>query len=145
MRTACLVILLAVQVSLFAQDAEVKALASKEECRALCDGVMKAIAGGQVGGGFAALRPYWVFSPKDFADYQIKTIQKMTSVTPTYGKVVGWEFVRQDAAGESLLRLTYLHKFERHALGWVFIFYKPRDQWLLNEFRWDEELERVFE
>jgi len=111
----------------------------------LCDSAMKAVAGGEIGDGFAELRPCWVFSPKDFADYQIKTIQKMTSLTPTYGKVVGWEFVREDAAGESLLRLIYLQKFERHALGWVFIFYKPRDRWLLNEFRWDESIERVFE
>lgn len=33
---------------------------------------------------------------------------------------------------------------ERHALRWIFLFYRPGSKWLLNAFEWDDEMGQLF-
>lgn len=47
------------------------------------------------------------------------------------------ELVRTETIGKSFLRLTYLDKFERHAMLWQFVFYRNADGWKLQGLTWN--------
>ena len=137
-------VVLSAALTLWAQAPE-GSLGSKEECKTLCDEVMAALAGSAIREAFQKVGPHWAFGPGELSEFQIKTTQQMTAATPRYGKPIGYEFIRQAAVGESLVRLTYLQKFERYLCRWTFTFYKPRDRWLLTDFKWDSQTQALFD
>jgi hypothetical protein len=61
-----------------------------------------------------------------------------------YGAAAGNEFIAQKKVGDSLLRLVYIEKTERHALPWTFIFYRGPKGWVLNSFNWNDRLPDLF-
>jgi hypothetical protein len=51
---------------------------------------------------------------------------------PLYGKALGFELQNERVFGESLVRLTYIQRLEKHPLIWRFWFYRPVDKWYLD-------------
>ena len=47
------------------------------------------------------------------------------------GKVLGYELIKEEKFGGSLLRLVYLLKSETVPTVWQFVFYKPKSDWFL--------------
>ena len=45
-------------------------------------------------------------------------------------KILGYEFVEEQNAGESVKRLTYILKMEDRPLFWTFSFYRPTNEWV---------------
>jgi hypothetical protein len=43
----------------------------------------------------------------------------------------------------SLLKLTYIEKTERHALPWMFYFYRSPTGWVLNTFVWHDQMQNL--
>ena len=62
-----------------------------------------------------------------------------------FGKPLGYELVATERIGNSFVRYVYLQKFENHALRWVFGYYKPKDSWLTNAFKFDDQLDQLYE
>jgi hypothetical protein len=62
----------------------------------------------------------------------IAVLKQQTQIAlPLYGKVLGYELVREESFGTSVVRLVYLLKAEKHVTVWEFYFYKPKDDWFL--------------
>ena len=61
-------------------------------------------------------------------------IRKQTEAAlPPLGKVLGFDLIREEQFGTSLVRLVYLLKSERHLTTWEFYFYKPKAVWFIAE------------
>jgi len=56
-----------------------------------------------------------------------KTVEAMRRA----GRSFGYELVRKEAYGRSIVRLLYVLKFDQSALVWEFYFYKPKDRWIV--------------
>jgi hypothetical protein len=59
------------------------------------------------------------------------------------GPTMGYEFIREEKLGESIARLTYIHKFERHATRWYFFCYKGKSGWMINTFKFDDKVDEL--
>ena len=57
-----------------------------------------------------------------------------------FGKSIGYELIRNDAVGKSLVHVVYLQRFERHATVWRFIFYRTNAGWTLNSFKYVDDI-----
>jgi len=57
--------------------------------------------------------------------------QQTQAGLPLYGKILGYELVREEVFGTSLVRFVYLLKSEKHATTWEFYFYRPKTEWFL--------------
>lgn len=51
---------------------------------------------------------------------------------PLSGKSLGFELQNERTFGEAIVRLTYIHKLEKHPLVWRFWFYRPAGKWYLD-------------
>jgi hypothetical protein len=51
---------------------------------------------------------------------------------PLYGKSIGFELHNEKTFGDSIVRLTYIQRFEKHPLVWRFWFYRPAGNWYLD-------------
>jgi hypothetical protein len=119
-------------------------LGSEAEARALAQSVMVEVAAGRVIKGLELLRPYNIFPKEEFDGMLANTEAQLPAMRQRFGPSIGWDFVTVEKVGETLRQFVYLQKFERHVMVWRFIFYRPRDQWMLNTFYYDDRVQLLF-
>ncbi len=74
----------------------------------------------------------------------VKALKQQTeSGLPLYGKPLGYELVREQRFGNSVVRLLYLLKSEKGPIVWDFYFYKPMDSWVLASVDYSVQLQRL--
>jgi len=70
----------------------------------------------------------------------VTTLKHQTKTgLPLYGKVLGFEKIHNEQLSKSLARLVYVLKVERHPTIWQFYFYKPYDQWVLINVKFNDQ------
>jgi hypothetical protein len=65
------------------------------------------------------------------------------SALPMYGEIIGSELISEEKFGDSVVRLVYVLKLEKHPVGWEFFFYKPKSKWFLSNVIFNDQF-RVF-
>jgi hypothetical protein len=88
----------------------------------------------------SCLKPYWVFPEDELDNLAAQTATQRANIEGRFGRSLGYELVRREAVGDFLLRLTHVEKTERHALRWLFTFYKPADAWIVSGLTWDDRI-----
>ena len=99
-------------------------------------------------------------SPGDAVDYifvtnkslrasnlqQINTLkEKLTATTSVIGAFNGAERIMSKKATSSFIFFSYLAKHENEPLRFTFIFYKPKDEWELYRFKFDDSVDAELE
>ena len=130
--------LFAVILTFFLACAECWAQAStirrEEDIRRFADGFMSLIATGNNEEDFKRAREITVFSPAEMDELLAQLNSQLPQITSRMGRFVGFEHIRDQRAGESLLRSQYVSKHEKAALRWEFMFYNTPNGWVLLEF-----------
>jgi hypothetical protein len=119
-------------------------LRSFEEAKELAEKILGRAMVGDIDGIGTIVKPHWAFPEEELEALVAQTAQQRAQLTPRLGKSVGYTLVRREVIAETLLRLTYLERFENTGLRWQFTFYKARDTWKFQRFTWDEDLTKVF-
>ena len=105
--------------------------------RAMAEAFLSTIAQGQMAAGYNKL-----FEGSNIArdKGQGSAIRKQTEAAlPPLGKVLGFDLIREEPFGTSLVRLVYLLKSERHLTSWEFYFYKPKNVWFVAEINFSDK------
>lgn len=120
------------------------ALRSKEDARVLSDAVVRTVASGDVEAGLKLVKPYVIVPESEFDAAVESAKEKWPSVQARFGKSIGYEFVCEQSAGESIYRIVEIVKFEKHAVRFTFLYYRPKNDWLLNTYHFDDQIQSVF-
>ncbi|RSK39856.1 hypothetical protein [Mangrovimonas spongiae] len=81
----------------------------------------------------------WTERIKDDID---KIIGTVNGFTENYmGKYYGYEVITSKKFSESLVLYSYLIKYERQPLRFIFKFYKPNNKWVLYSYAIDDDLD----
>jgi len=83
------------------------------------------------GSGIPAMKPQAVD--------MLKT--QTASGLPMYGKILGFEKVREEKFGISIVRLVYILKSEKAPTIWEFYFYKPQTSWFLGHILFNDQFQ----
>jgi len=65
------------------------------------------------------------------------------STLADYGKILGYDLIREEKFGGSVLRLVYLLKSEVVPTIWEFFFYKPNSEWYLLGVTFSEDADAL--
>ncbi len=113
--------------------------------RDLCHQSAIAFMQGDPGRAVAVLKPYWPIPEEEIDGLAYQSQQQMQAVTKRFGAARGVEYVGEERAGDSFLRHTFIGKFERHAVRYLCLFYKPESEWVVNAVNWDDSVEQLFD
>jgi hypothetical protein len=113
--------------------------------RQLSDQMMQKIASGDIEGGLRLARPYVVIPEAELQTMIDQAKIQAPIMAQRFGKSVGYEFIREERAGEHLLHIMHVNRFERHMTRWNFYFYRTPTGWVLNTFQFDDSIRGVFE
>ena len=119
-------------------------LKQEADAQALADRVMTDVAAGEIIKGIEHLRAFNVYSKDEFEASLTRIKAQLPDIDKRFGPTVGYDFVTVEKVADTLRQYVYLQKFEKHVLVWRFIFYKPRDHWLLNTFYFDDKVQMLF-
>jgi len=78
-------------------------------------------------------------SSKPQAVQMLKT--QTSSGLPLYGSILGFEKIREENFGTSVIRLVYIIKSELAPTAWEFYFYKPKGSWFLANIRFNDQFQ----
>ena len=93
---------------------------------------------------FEILKLHWPLSPSEVDNLREHTERQREVVKSRYGLPIGVEFISTEKVGKSLIKHTFIEKFERHSLKWQLSFYKPKDQWIINSVYWDDKISELY-
>ena len=123
----------------------ISALASEAEAMALADAFLRRVAVGRYDEAFAMVRPYFPVPEARIAKIEKETTQQLGMAELQFGATRDFSFVSGDTVQSSVLRLRFLQRFERDAIYWEFVFYKPAESvWVLNALGFDDEIRGLF-
>lgn len=81
----------------------------------------------------------WTERAKDDID---KIIGTVNSFTESYmGKYYGYEFITKKKFSESFELYSYIVKYDRQPIRFIFKFYKPNEKWVLYSYALDDSLD----
>lgn len=81
----------------------------------------------------------WTERVKDDID---KVIGTVNSFTESYmGKYYGYELITKKKFAESFELYSYMIKYDRQPIRFIFKFYKPNDKWVLYSYALDDSLD----
>jgi hypothetical protein len=107
--------------------------------RAQAETFLGTLAKGQVAAAYAKL-----FEGSNIGQGQGAAIRRQTEVTlQPLGRVLGYDLVREEQFGQSLTRMVYLLKSERHLTLWELYFYRPGNRWFLAEINFSQKFDAL--
>jgi hypothetical protein len=130
--------------SLSAAQAAGQGVPSVADLRKVTDSVMAKVGGGDIEGGLKIMRPLTIIPTAEFDVMLGQVPLQLPGISARFGASMGQEFLKEEKLGDSLVRLIYLHKFERHAMRWIFYCYKGKSGWVINTFRFDDKWQELF-
>lgn len=115
-----------------------------DKAKKLASDVMALVAKGKTDKGLELTKPYLIIPESEFNVMveQLKMQQPM--IDQRFGQTIGVELINEELVGESFLKITYAQKFEKHAMRWLFYFYKSSGGWVLNTFNTDDKIQLLF-
>jgi kynurenine formamidase len=120
-------------------------LTEPQETLVLCENSVSLLSHGQVSETFDLLKPYWPLPEAEMDNLSYQTKSQLDMVSKRFGKAIGTDFIRTQKAGNSFLKHTYILKYEKTAIRYICIFYKPKKTWLVNSITWDDKTVLLFE
>jgi hypothetical protein len=120
-------------------------LQTVDDTKALCEKAVKALDAGKVKQSFEILKPHWPLPNAELDNLAYQTESQLKMAASRFGASAGTDFISTKVAGQSFIQHTFISKFEKHAVRYVCVFYKPKSQWLVNAVNWDDKTPLLFD
>ena len=144
-----LVFALGLSCFVFAQEEPAKVvvqpLKTPDECKVLCDNFTQLLDKDKFDEAFALLKPHWPLPENEIAVLQAQTITQLNTIATRFGGIIGSEFISKKVVNDFIAKFTYVQKRQNHIIRWEFIFYKPKDSWLVNAIRFDDTIDALLQ
>ena len=119
-------------------------LPDEDAAKELSTEIMVKVAEGDLDTAFKIMKPYVSVRGAEIDGAIIQSKVQRKQYGQRYGTSIDYEFIDEKKVGDSLLRLRYIEKTEKHALPWTFYFYKTKEGWVLNSFSWNDIFKELF-
>lgn len=119
-------------------------LKSEEDAKNLCHKSATEFSRGEINKSFDTVKPYWPIPVDEITNLSYQTKSQLDRIKDRFGRVLSAEFIETQKAGSSFLKYSYAIKFEKHAVRYTCIFYKPKNDWVVNTVSWDDSIHLLF-
>ena len=120
-------------------------LSSKDKAKELVRTIMSKVETGNTSEALDLMKPYLIIPLSEFDVMKNQLSLQAPMIEQRFGATLGVELADVQEVGESLMRVMYIQKFEKHLMRWRFYFYKPKEGWVLNTFKTDDSIQLMFE
>lgn len=144
MKASLFILALALIVSL-QSEAQIQSLGTLEEVHAQADSSVQLMIAGNYDRAFSRLKPFWPLSPYQIDGLKQTTATQFPMLEETFGKMVGYEFIKSESVGSFGHAEHFLIKYEKNALRLYMIYYNNGKGWMVNSLQWDDRWDLYFD
>ncbi|NKI17534.1 hypothetical protein HCU74_08895 [Spongiibacter sp. KMU-166] len=137
-----IVIVLSIFFSLSATAEPIKDVGGTKQ---LCQQAADAFGSGDPKKSMEILKPHWPLPVEEINNLAYQAESQLKMVSSRFGSILGADFVGTKVAGKSFIQHTYIGKFEKHAVRYICVFYKPKEKWVVNAVYWDDQTPALFQ
>ena len=119
-------------------------LPTEADALALSEAFMQKIIADKYEEAFHLIRPYFPVPEARVANIEKETKQQLGKAELQFGAPLGHTFVGADEVQGTVLRYRFLQQYDLDVLFWEFIFYKPKDGWVINAIGFDDQIRDLF-
>lgn len=124
-------------------SANAEQITEETELVTISTSIIEQVSRDKVSDAFDIMKKYSPLPEPEFNTIKEKTLEQFHMIKPRFGEFVGYEFIGSEKIGASLIRHDCIVKCENHVLRWEFYYYKPREKWFLNTFKWDDNIRLI--
>lgn len=136
-----IVVTLSILLSISATAEPIKSIDGTKQ---LCQKAADAFGSGNPKKSMEILKPHWPLPIEEIDNLAYQTESQLKMVSSRFGSILGSDFVGTKVAGNSFVQHTYIGKFEKHAVRYICVFYKPKEEWVVNAVYWDDQTPALF-
>jgi hypothetical protein len=107
------------------------------EPRQIAEAAMAYVAREDMNGLFEFIGKNMPMEKAELDKIRDTTITQRKQLPKAIGAYVGYAFISECRKASTLSRVLMIEKRAKHGVSWQFIFYKPRDKWQIDSFKWD--------
>jgi hypothetical protein len=137
--------LLGIVAVIFSANIFAGTITTVEATKDLCGKAAEAFGKGDPKKSFQILKPFWPIASEELDNMAYQTASQISMITSQIGEILGSDYVGSKTAGDSFVQHTYIGKFEKHAVRYICVFYKPRTEWVVNGVYWDDKTRLLFD
>ena len=119
-------------------------LRSAEDVLDLAETFMRNMVASNVKGAYRVAAPFWPLGMSGLAKRISEAESHRKALRKTIGLSLGSELVASEEAGERVIRISHLERFDEGALIWRFLFYRADMSWQLVSLSQTEDLGVLF-
>ena len=93
---------------------------------------------------FGELKTYWPIPENEVEELKDKTARYMNLIEERFGKAIDYKKIKNETIADFAIRETYMIRFENTAIRLIYTYYKNKNGWILNEFKWDDTFSLEF-
>ena len=138
------ILLAALALLLFSTASSAADLTTPEQARDYANQIILDIGQSRLGDAWAKMKANSTIPPGRIDSFASQYTQAVNQTLKYYGPSIGMELVQAEMSGESVLRFTYLIKYEITGVTWFLTFYKGREKWVLTDFNYDINMNSIF-
>lgn len=102
--------------------------------------IIKTISEDKVSEAFDIMQKYSPLPSQEFEKAKEQSVKQLDFVKPRFGEYIGYEFISSSKVGDSIIKHNCIVKCEIFIIRWEFIYYKPKDKWIMTNFKWDDQI-----
>ncbi len=129
--------MMSVVVLLFATTVQAEKITNVNDTKTLCAQSAVYFVQAEIKQFYEILMPHWRLPIEEIKNvvYQKNTLLKMHG--ERYGSFIGLDYLETDFSGSSLIQHIFAIKFDKKAVRYQCVFYKPKDYWIVNDISWE--------
>lgn len=117
---------------------------NRKDLKSFCDKLVKLFFEEKFDAGFSEVSKYWPIDDNSIANVKNQINSQLPMIKEKFGEAVGYVFFEEKEVSDIFVRFTYIVKYENHILRWVIVFYKPKEGWIINYIKWDDNVDSFF-
>jgi hypothetical protein len=125
-------------------SAQSKYLKSPEDVRKTAERIIASVAAGNPSGAWKELRPLLVIPPAEFDVFEAQFGSQSGTLFQRFGAANGYELIREEPLGTSLIRYTFIVRHEKAPMRWLLVFYRTEKGWVATDFKFDGNTSALF-
>lgn len=129
----------------FECNAQVEFIKDVEQAKSLSREVAKHFKENKITEAFAKIKAHWPLPENEIDNLEAKTIQSMNLISGRFGNSAEIVKISEQNIKETAFREIYFVKYENTAIRLIFTYYKNKNGWIVNAFKWDDNFTQEFE
>jgi hypothetical protein len=127
-----------------AKAVEFSQLKDSKSTKKFSQHLMELVSQDKLDDAFNNLKLHWPMAEGELDNLLLHTKKQRMMAVSRFGQPIGTEFVKTETVNNSLVRYTFLEKFQYHALRWQFAYYNNNEKWVVNAVYWDDDISKLY-